>query len=44
MLHFADCIETNAEPFTSARDNKATMAAIFAIYESAKQNGKKIYL
>lgn len=36
IAHFLDCIETGSEPLSSARDNLRTIAAIDALYQSAK--------
>ncbi|GAB3035593.1 Gfo/Idh/MocA family protein [Natronobiforma cellulositropha] len=40
ILHFADCIESGAEPISSGRDNLGTMATIEAIYRSAANDGE----
>ncbi|WP_276256233.1 Gfo/Idh/MocA family protein [Halomontanus rarus] len=39
LLHFADCVETGREPLSSGRDNLRTMATVFAIYESCRNDG-----
>jgi predicted dehydrogenase len=39
LLHFADCIDRDTEPISSGRDNLGTMAVVFAIYESANNDG-----
>ena len=35
IFHFADCIRTNRTPLTDAKDNRQTLAAVLACYESA---------
>jgi len=37
ILHFAHCCAAGEEPLSSGRDNVGAMAAIFAIYESARR-------
>lgn len=36
LLHFADCVHTGAEPWSSGRDNLGTMRVVFGIYESLR--------
>ena len=36
ILHFADCVRTGKTPLTDARDNRHTLAAVLACYESAR--------
>ena len=36
ILHFADCVETGAEPVSSGRDNLGTMRVILGMYESMR--------
>lgn len=39
LLHFADCVDAGREPLSSGRDNLRTMATVFAIYESCRNDG-----
>jgi len=42
ILHFAECVETGAEPLSSGRDNLGTMAAMRAVYRSAESGGDPV--
>lgn len=42
LLHFAECVESGAEPLSSGRDNVRTMAAVFALYESCEKDGAPV--
>lgn len=44
ILHFSACCREGKEPLSSGRDNLETTGAIFALYESARQEGKPIDL
>ncbi|NJL73385.1 MAG: Gfo/Idh/MocA family oxidoreductase [Candidatus Competibacteraceae bacterium] len=36
LLHFAQCVHTSSEPWSSGRDNLGTMKVVFGIYESLR--------
>lgn len=38
ILHFAECCQSNKEPYSSGKDNINTMRVIFGIYKSASTN------
>lgn len=38
MVHFAECIRDGRTPSSDARDNRKTLAAVLACYESARTN------
>ncbi len=40
---FIDCIRSGAEPLTSAREARKSLAAVLAVYESMR-TGEKVYL
>lgn len=42
ILHFAECCRSGSEPLSSGRDNLHTMAVVFAIYESMRQDGRPV--
>jgi|DewCreStandDraft_2_1066082.scaffolds.fasta_scaffold00062_57 predicted dehydrogenase len=42
ILHFAACCTSGQEPLSSGRDNLKTMAVVFAIYESMRQDGRPV--
>lgn len=39
LLHFEECVRTGAKPVSSGREMLGTMAALFAVYESARRGG-----
>jgi predicted dehydrogenase len=41
--HFLDCIETGAEPITSARTQRQPLAAVLAVYASFA-SGQRVYV
>ena len=40
LPHFADCVESGTESIASGRDNFGTVAAVFALCESAARDGE----
>lgn len=42
LLHFAESVESGAEPLSSGRDNLKTMATVFALYRSCDQDGAPV--
>jgi predicted dehydrogenase len=43
IAHFIECLDTGAEPMTSARDQRWPLLAVLATYASI-QEGKRVYL
>jgi myo-inositol 2-dehydrogenase / D-chiro-inositol 1-dehydrogenase len=40
MQHFVDCVQHDRQPLETGEDGRATLAAVFAAYESARAGGK----
>ncbi|MFQ6044396.1 MAG: Gfo/Idh/MocA family protein [Candidatus Poribacteria bacterium] len=43
MAHFLDCLEQQAQPMTSGRDQRKPLVAVLATYESMRR-GERVYL